>query len=240
MEKVKNLLKNKVFLISAGCVIVLALILASVFLFGGKQPPNIPTAQTTSSNTSSAPLVLESGELDASSSDASSLPSGEKEISLEVSDSTSSASSTVQPSSSKAEEPAKPITPVKPQEESSTGGIQIGGEEQEEPYQCGSPNHHCEGPETHAFTLNLELEGCSICGSHSCPSFYATDEWGYTCLDITKCPKYDEKKDPLKYCQDCGKKPGDGRNGTCVQFIQAANCPNCGEFVEARTCHTCQ
>lgn len=107
-------------------------------------------------------------------------------------------------------------------------------------YDCGTPGHHCDGPETHAYVLNLELKGCPYCGEHDCPSFYAVDEWGNTCYTPGKCPKYDVRKDPVYYCQTCGKKCGDGRNGTCVQFVNACNCPNCGELVEAWTCHTCE
>lgn len=32
---------------------------------------------------------------------------------------------------------------------------------------------------------------------------------------------------------------GDGANGTCVQYVNACNCPNCGEQVPAWTCHYC-
>lgn len=144
----------------------------------------------------------------------------------------------------KAETAAQPVTSAQPKETESpapesTGGITIGGT-QPEPYSCGVAGHHCEGAETHAYITNLELEGCPYCGSHSCASFYAQDEWGNACYTPSKCPQYDIKKDPAEYCQDCGKKLGDGRNGTCVQFVVADNCPNCGEYVEAWTCHTCK
>lgn len=121
------------------------------------------------------------------------------------------------------------------------GSIVIGGSNPDtEPYSCGADGHHCSDPETHAYILSLELEGCQSCGSHNCASFYATDEWGNTCYTPSKCPKYDIKKDPVYYCQDCGKKSGDGRNGSCVQFVNADNCPNCGEWVEGWTCHSCK
>lgn len=140
----------------------------------------------------------------------------------------------------KADEPEQPITPQPiPEETGNTGGITIGGG-QAEKYDCGVAGHHCDGPETHAYVTNLELQGCPYCGKHDCPSFYATDEWGNTCYTPSKCPKYDIKKDPAEYCQDCGKKLGDGRNGTCVQFVVADNCPNCGAWVEAWKCHTCK
>lgn len=120
------------------------------------------------------------------------------------------------------------------------GGIQIGGGETETKYNCGCANHHCDSPETHAFILNLELQGCPYCGSHSCPSFYGVDEWGNAGYFPKVCPKYDITKDPVFYCQICGKKCGDGTNGTCVRFVTSCYCPNCGEYVEAGTCHTCK
>lgn len=105
-------------------------------------------------------------------------------------------------------------------------------------YSCGSKNHHCTTKEEHAFIKSLEEKGCSICGSHSCRSFYAIDEWGNNCYDITKCPKYSEKKDPANYCEYCGKEVGLGDNGTCVRFTVDTKCPICGKKVPAKTCHT--
>lgn len=141
-----------------------------------------------------------------------------------------------------ANDPVKPVSEKSPTDDGDgkvSGGITIGGGE-EEPYNCGTPGHHCAGPEDHAHILNLEKEGCPYCGKKDCPSFYAVDEWGNACYTQSKCPKYDVHKDPVFYCQECGKKCGDGANGTCVQFVNACNCPNCGEWVEAWTCHTCE
>lgn len=132
----------------------------------------------------------------------------------------------------------KPVNPVTPTQPNNNSGINIGGSQQPT-YNCNTENHHCDGPETHAYITNLELKGCPLCGSHSCPSFYALDEWGHTCYNVTKCPKYDVTKDPVFYCQICGKRNGDGTNGTCVQFVNDAYCPNCNQFVKANTCHTC-
>lgn len=135
---------------------------------------------------------------------------------------------------------AQPVTPTPlPDESGSSGGAVIGGE-QSKPYSCGVDGHHCDGPETHAYILNLELTGCKYCGSNKCASFYATDEWGNTCYTPSKCPKYDIRKDPVHYCQECGKKCGDGKDGTCVQFVNSDNCPNCGQWVEGWKCHTCK
>ncbi|MDD4496149.1 MAG: hypothetical protein PHV32_17710, partial [Eubacteriales bacterium] len=129
--------------------------------------------------------------------------------------------------------------PPKNEDESDNGGgIQIGGGETETKYSCGSPNHHCDGPETHAYILNLELQGCPYCGSHSCPSFYAVDEWGNACYTPSKCPKYDITKDPVYYCQVCGRKNGNGDNNTCQKWIVDTVCPICGKLVKANECHT--
>ena len=105
-------------------------------------------------------------------------------------------------------------------------------------YSCGAPGHHCHGQATHNFIVSLEQKGCEHCGSHSCPSFYTTDEWGQACVDVTKCPEYNKKNDPLYYCQDCGKKVGNGSNGTCIMFTIDTVCDACGESVSARTCHS--
>lgn len=139
----------------------------------------------------------------------------------------------------KADTPATPVKEAKPETgKTEGGGIVIGGNTPE-PYQCGTHGHHCDGPETHAYVLNLELEGCLYCGSHSCPSFYATDEWGQTCYTPSKCPSYDIHADPVYYCQKCGKPCGDGRNGTCAEYNIDIDCPYCKEYVKAWTCHSC-
>ena len=139
-------------------------------------------------------------------------------------------------------EPVQPETPVAlpavDEDDSKHDGIVIGGGKIE--YDCGTEGHHCDGPETHAYILNLELKGCKYCGSHSCPSFYAVDEWGNTCYAPSHCPEYDIHKDPVYYCQKCGKACGDGSGDTCVQFINACACPNCAEYVDSWTCHTCK
>lgn len=117
--------------------------------------------------------------------------------------------------------------------------IRIGSETAKtEPYACESDQHHCDGPETHAYIQNLELMGCSYCGSHSCPSFYAVDEWGHTCYTPSECPQYDEQKDAGKYCPVCGRKNGNGNNGTCQKWMNKTRCLTCGETVDAQTCHS--
>ncbi len=141
----------------------------------------------------------------------------------------------------KPDTPEQPVVPKPlPDESESGGGIVIGGGNKPEPYSCGVEGHHCEGPETHAFILNLELEGCKYCGSHNCPSFYGTDKWGGGGLFPKLCPKYDIHKDPAYYCHTCGKECGSGSPDKCVQFVNSDHCPICGEWVEAWTCHSCK
>ncbi len=142
---------------------------------------------------------------------------------------------TNKPSSNTAK-PEKPVTPeiTKPKNNDT---IQI-GDESVQKYSCGKSGHHCDSKETHEFIVSLENAGCDYCGSHSCKSFYAVDEWGNACYDVTKCPEYSSKKDPVKYCQDCGKKVSDGYNGTCLRFTVDTECPECGKKVKAKTCHS--
>lgn len=137
------------------------------------------------------------------------------------------------------EKTAQTVTRTVPEDDPDAENIIIGGGE-DDPYNCGTPGHHCDGPETHAYILNLELEGCPYCGNHDCASFYATDEWGNTCYTPAECPSYDVHKDPTCYCQTCGKMCGDGTGGTCVQFVNACLCPNCGEPVDSFVCHSCK
>ncbi len=139
----------------------------------------------------------------------------------------------------KAKPSAKPITPIKRPDEDNTssGGITIGGNSQPV-YDCKTENHSCDGPETHAYILNLELAGCKYCSSHSCPSFYATDEWGNTCYTPEKCPQYDKKSDAVYYCQKCGRENGNGDNNTCQKWIVDFVCPICKESVPKNECHT--
>jgi len=137
-------------------------------------------------------------------------------------------------------QPETKKTPVTDSTETQSPTIVIGGGDTNEKYSCGVAGHHCEGPETHAYISNLELEGCKYCGSHTCPSFYGTDAWGNAQYTPSLCPKYSVTQDPLNYCQQCGKPTGDGKNGTCVHYIQECDCPNCGKHVGSRECHTCE
>lgn len=105
-------------------------------------------------------------------------------------------------------------------------------------YSCGSANHKCKTKEEHAFIKSLESKGCPTCGSHSCKSFYTVDEWGNNCYDMTRCPKYSVKTDPVNTCEHCGKPCGLGDKGTCVRFTVDTKCPGCGKTVKAKTCHS--
>lgn len=44
---------------------------------------------------------------------------------------------------------------------------------------------------------------------------------------------------PSYPCPYCGKISGCGTHGTCATFTVDKNCPLCGQFVTAHTCHTC-
>ncbi|MFI3141675.1 MAG: fibronectin type III domain-containing protein [Clostridia bacterium] len=86
-----------------------------------------------------------------------------------------------------------------------------------------------------AFVEARREAGCTICGSKTCPSLYATNQWGDACVDGSLCPEYAS----TLYCSVCGKLEGDGSNNTCRQCIMDTTCPLCGELVIANTCHTC-
>jgi len=142
------------------------------------------------------------------------------------------------PGNPPAQPPAQPAEPKQPEPDS--GGVIIGDDTPKQgPYNCGAPNHKCDTPEKHSFIENLEINGCPTCKSHSCPGFYALNQWGFTQYTPSKCPEYSKAKDPVYTCQTCGKATGDGSNGTCVRFVNAASCPNCGVHVSSWTCHTC-
>ena len=137
----------------------------------------------------------------------------------------------------KAKEPNKAVTeqPVS-KDEGQTGKINIGGGDVAA-YSCGDANHHCENAEYHAYIKNLELAGCPYCGSHSCKSFYATNEWGYTEYTPTKCPEYNKEKDDTEVCPRCGLAYWSADNPTgCFSYLQDTVC-ECGETVKGNTCH---
>lgn len=137
----------------------------------------------------------------------------------------------------KAKEVNKTVTeqPV-PKDDGKTGGISVGGGEAEK-YSCGDKNHHCENAEYHAYIKNLELDGCPYCGSHSCQSFYVTNEWGNTEYTPTKCQEYNKQKDATEVCPRCGLGYWSADNpGGCFSYLQDTVC-ECGETVLGNTCH---
>ena len=149
---------------------------------------------------------------------------------------TTRAPSTTQPSTQK---PAQPTTQkTKPTEPTTEKPVTTTKQDVSKAYSCGNSRHHCKTPEDHAFITSLEAKGCPTCGSHSCKSFYCTDQWGNPSYDQSKCPQYGVKDDPLVYCSTCGKKVGTGDKGTCVRFTVDTVCPICHKEVPARTCHS--
>lgn len=237
--------KNKIIMSVTAGVIAIAVIVTTILLTGGKTSSPVIDDPDTSKPSSNVVVNQPSDDPSGSENTTSTEKEADDALVIDVGGNPKNPADTE--SSDNNDNPVKtpesPVETQKPEQpaDNSSGGISIGGDDHDHAsYNCGAANHHCASPESHAFITNLEIEGCPICGSHSCPSFYALDQWGYTLYTPSKCPKYDIKNDPLYYCQDCGKKVGDGSNGTCVQFINACNCPLCGEYVPARTCHTCK
>ena len=230
--------KNKTIIGVTAGVIAVAVIVAAILLTGGNTTP--PIIDDPDTSTPSSDVVVNLPTDDPSGTESNTGTEKENDdLVIDVGGNPEN-STTNSGDSNPVKSPEKPVDTKKPdQPNNNGGGINIGGNEQTH-YNCGTANHKCSSPESHAFIANLEITGCEYCGSHSCPSFYGTDEWGNSGLFPKLCPKYDIKKDPLYYCQDCDKKVGDGTNGTCVQFINACKCPLCGADVPARTCHSCK
>lgn len=220
--------KKKLLIIASG---VAAVALAVAILVNVLKPP---ASATTTSGNSSASTITEVKAPEIDSTSPASTPQGTSSSAIVV----DVGGDNSQPAEEKtpAKEAAKPVTPSKPAAPTNTssadkgsGGITIGG------------NNTVSAviSETTAFLANLMEKGCPYCCSHTCPSFYAKDQWDNPCYDPKLCPQYDIHKDPVYYCQVCGKRVGDGTNSTCVRFVTDTICPNCGEFVKANTCHTC-
>ncbi len=224
-------------------ILIVAIIAVSIFIavmignFVGKEPDT--TTESTSESTTLAEVVI---------------PNESEESEVEITETTKSEvivleeptkqiTNTTKPNNSKPStvKPAEPVTPSQPsgivQGTDNTGIIDNGNDSVKE-YSCGGKGHHCDSKETHEFIVSLEKKGCPYCGSHSCKSFYTYDEWGNACYDPTKCESYSAKNDPCEYCQECGKKVGDGSDGTCVRFTVDTKCPECGKSVKGKTCHS--
>ena len=241
----KKLFKDKRLLAVIGGVATLVLVITLVYsLSRGTDSPPIDSTSEPPISELDTDIIIELPE----NSETSDIPDEsavdeipDDGIGLKPDESTSvdSGTSTKGEKAQDTAPPAKETNPPKNTDSSNSGGIQIGGGENDPvTYNCGHTNHHCDGPETHAYIQSLEHEGCLYCGSHSCPSFYAVDEWGNTCYTPNKCPQYDVKKDAVEYCQVCGKKNGNGGNDTCQKWIIDFTCPNCGKLVKANQCHT--
>lgn len=232
--------KKKLFLIGGISLALIACIVLTVVFTSGHSKTTKPAIKDDSDVSSG--LVVDKPQKDSGDKDIQALIDSNEKITddgtglkAQVEEEPVYKSSVKETGNKKTTKPAEKTAPPKEQGQS---GIVIGSGENTESYNCNTKNHHCDGPETHAFIQNLELEGCPYCGSHACPSFYATDQWGHTCYTPSKCPKYNTHNDAAEYCQKCGKKCGDGGNGTCVQYIQSCNCPICGKWVESWTCHS--
>lgn len=233
MSKIKELLKNKKIVAGALLALILVVALVAVLLYHPGDP-ELPVAESSQADVSGEVVVNIPDDTTTQTATEQTATTGSPGV-LDVKGDPEqkAASSTTR---TKAEKPAKPVTTATAPPE--VGGIQIGGGEQPQIYDCKTPNHHCRDAEAHAWIQNLEIQGCEVCGAHDCPSIYAVDEWGGACPDLKKCPHYDEKKDPLEYCQACGRKNGDGDNNTCQKWIVDFTCPKCGQLVKANECHT--
>ena len=61
------------------------------------------------------------------------------------------------------------------------------------------------------------------------------DEW-------VQLPYPAEKEEITDRCEHCGKIRGDGTNNTCLRYSLTDGdilCPECGQNIPAKTCHTC-
>lgn len=233
---------NKVIAVLIAAIIIVSILIGVLVVTAtrNKNGDDTATTEITEMETTGDNLILEDiTEESESEEDVAEMEADENMLVIDEvltqADTTKTPSTTKKQTSSK-EEVLKPATTNKtPTTEYS---LPASDNDSVKEYSCGKSGHHCESKETHSFIVSLEKKGCSICGSHSCKSFYAIDEWGNACYDISKCTKYSEKKDPNKYCDECAKKIGNGSKGTCVRFTVDTKCPDCGKAVKARTCHT--
>ena len=66
----------------------------------------------------------------------------------------------------------------------------------------------------------------------------STSTFAINCWDSDVKAVNGEK--PTFNCSECGKLAGGGTHGTCVRFTVDKKCPVCGEYVTAKTCHSCK
>ena len=108
-------------------------------------------------------------------------------------------------------------------------------------YTCGFEKHTCTSDDQHEWFMGELADGCVVCGSSECPSFFTVNpQTLFIHMDITACPMYDIHNDPQFYCQTCGL-PTLGESGDvcCHKYIADATCSWCGEPVKAHQCHEC-
>ncbi len=237
----KKLLKNKKVIIIATSVLAVLLVFATVFCLTRDKCETQPVETEPSTSETGKDVVIDEP-LDSKESEESK-PVGEisdEGNALKPDESIKETANKIY--GNKADENDTPkdeaAAPVKEPESNAEAGIQIGGNPPvEEAYSCGCANHHCQNEEFHASLLNRELDGCPYCGSHSCPSFYAVNEWGYTYYEPSLCPQYNAGHDSAKICPDCGRPMWSQDNPTgCFRYLQDTQC-ECGELVPGNTCH---
>lgn len=221
-----------------GIVIVSVFIAVMIGYNPSTEEPEITTEPTSEVTESVGDIIIDENITDAN--DESSTVKEAEIIKLEEPEIITEKPSTPTPKpQTSTVKPAKPVTQKpSPGSQGTHSEILEDGNDSVNEYSCGSAKHHCDSKETHNFIVSLENKGCPDCGSHSCKSFYAVDEWGNACYDPIKCESYSAKNDASEYCQECGKKCGTGSNGTCVRFTVDTTCPECGKKVSGKTCHS--
>ncbi len=230
--------KSNKMIIGLIAIILVVGILIAVILgnSGDKEPDTTPSESTTEATTVDELVIPNETEENETENETETTDPNV----LVLEEPTKQTATTTNPNNSK----PSTVTPVKPSQPSgtvqgpNTSDIIDNGNDNVKEYSCNGKGHHCDSKETHDFILGLEKKGCPYCGSHSCKSFYTYDEWGNACYDPTKCEGYSVKNDPNEYCQECGKKIGDGGNNTCVRFTVDTKCPVCKEQVKGKTCHS--
>ena len=242
MFKMKLTKKNKITISAVSGVVAVAVIVTTILLTGGKTPLPVIDDPDTSKTSSNVVVNLPSDDPSETETPTGTEKEDDDGLVIDVGGDPENPAGTggSDNNDNPVKTPEKPVEtqkPEQPADNSNGGDINIGGGDKPEEYHCGSPNHHCKNAEAHAYIQNLELEGCSFCGSHSCPSFYDVNEWGFTRYNQTLCPKYNEKSDPSKYCQRCGRELWSQSNPTgCFSYLQDTDC-ECGEHVKGNTCH---
>ena len=108
-------------------------------------------------------------------------------------------------------------------------------------YTCGFEKHTCTSDDQHEWFMGELADGCVVCGSSECPSFFTVNpQTLFIHMDITACPMYDIHNDPQFYCQTCGL-PTTGKSGEtiCLTCIAPTHCPYCKAGMEVGKCHHC-